>query len=124
MANMARLAGVLSALLLLAARPGAADPIEDFYRGRTVTIVIGFGAGETYDLYARLLARHIARHIPGHPTLLPQNMPGAGSLNAANHLYNIAPRDGSTFGVTHRFVPIMPLLAMEGAQFDAQNFPG
>ncbi len=122
MAKAARFAWGLAAILLLAARPAAADAIEDFYRGRTVTIVIGFGPGETYDLYARLLARHMGRHIPGRPTLLPQNMPGAGSLNAANHLYNVAPRDGSAFGVTHRFVPIMPLLAMEGAQFDAQKF--
>jgi tripartite-type tricarboxylate transporter receptor subunit TctC len=113
---------MLAVLLVTAGPARAADAVEDFYRSRPVTIVIGFGAGETYDLYARLLARHMSRHIPGHPTIVPQNMPGAGSLNAANHLYNVAPRDGSAFGVTHRFVPIMPLLAMEGAQFDAQKF--
>src|SRR5438874_493192 len=101
---------LLPALLLLLAGPARADAIEDFYRGRQLTLVIGFGPGETYDLYARLLARHMSRHIPGRPTLVPQNMPGAGSLNAANHLFNVAPRDGSAFGVTHRFVPIMPLL--------------
>jgi tripartite-type tricarboxylate transporter receptor subunit TctC len=123
MANPLRPAWLLPALLLAAGQAAAAaDPIADFYHSHPITIVIGFGPGETYDLYARLLARHMGRHIPGHPTLVPQNMPGAGSLNAANHLYNVAARDGSVFGVTHRFVPIMPLLAMEGAQFDAQKF--
>jgi tripartite-type tricarboxylate transporter receptor subunit TctC len=121
MANLLNLAWILAALLATAGA-ARADATEDFYRGRQVTIVIGFGPGETYDLYARLLARHMSRHLPGHPTLVPQNMPGAGSLNAANHIYNVAPHDGSVFGVTHRFVPIMPLLAMEGAQFDAQKF--
>jgi tripartite-type tricarboxylate transporter receptor subunit TctC len=117
-----RLATLALGVSLLLPRAGMADAVEDFYRGKNLTIVIGFGAGETYDLYARLLARHMARYIPGRPTLVPQNMPGAGSLNAANHIYNVAPRDGTVFGVTHRFVPIMPLLNMEGPQFQAEKY--
>jgi hypothetical protein len=69
-----------------------AEPVADFYRDRTITMVIGYSAGGGYDLYARVLARHMGRHIPGHPRLLPQNMPGAGSLKAANFIYSLAPR--------------------------------
>ncbi|MGA6964483.1 MAG: hypothetical protein WBZ51_12830, partial [Xanthobacteraceae bacterium] len=65
-----------------------AEPVADFYRDRTITMVIGYSAGGGYDLYARVLARHMGRHIPGQPRLLPQNMPGAGSLKAANFIYS------------------------------------
>src|SRR5262249_56250095 len=72
--------------------------VSDFYRGRSVNLVIGYAPGGGYDLYARTLGRHIGRHIPGNPTIVVQNMPGAGSIKAANFLYTIAPKDGSTFG--------------------------
>ncbi len=100
----------------------ASQGAEDFYRGKQITIVIGLGAGETYDLYARLLARHLPKHIPGEPLIIPSNKPGAGSLNAVNSLYNTAPRDGTVIGTGHRFVPLMPLLNLPGAQFDALKF--
>jgi len=95
---------------------------EDFYKGKQITLVIGLGAGETYDLYARLLARHLPKYIPGEPLIIPSNKPGAGSLNAVNSLYNTAPKDGTVIGTGHRFVPLMPLLNMPGTQFDALNF--
>src|SRR5262245_2956587 len=95
---------------------------EDFYKGKTLTIIIGLGAGETYDLYARLLARHMSKYIPGEPVIVPSNKPGAGSLNAVNSVYNTAPKDGTVIGIGHRFVPLMPLLHMPGAQFDALKF--
>lgn len=101
-------------------QPAAAQ--DDFYRGKQITLVIGLGAGETYDLYARLLARNLSKHIPGEPLIIPSNKPGAGSLNAVNSLYNTAPKDGTVIGTGHRFVPLMPLLAMPGAQFDALKF--
>ena len=72
-----------------------ADAVADFYRGRSITVIVGYSAGGGYDLYARALARHMGKHIPGNPTFVAQNMPGAGSLNAANYLYNVAPKDGT-----------------------------
>src|SRR5215470_18980675 len=79
------------------ASPAQADAVSDFYKGKTVNIVIGYAPGGGYDLYARTLGRHIGRHIPGNPTIIVQNMPGAGSIKAANFLYTIAPKDGLTF---------------------------
>jgi tripartite-type tricarboxylate transporter receptor subunit TctC len=84
--------------------------------------VIGLGAGTTYDAYARLLARHMSKYIPGEPAIIPSNKPGAGSLNAVNSVYNTSPRDGTVIGTGHRFVPLMPLLGLPGAQFDALKF--
>jgi tripartite-type tricarboxylate transporter receptor subunit TctC len=110
-----RLLAALAALSLAA--PASADPVEDFYRNRTVPVVIGYSVGGGYDTYARVLARHMGRHIPGSPTLVPQNMPGAGSLKAANYLAAVAPRDGSTFGIVGRGLAMEPLLG--GAKFDA-----
>jgi tripartite-type tricarboxylate transporter receptor subunit TctC len=72
-----------------------AQDVADFYRGRTIDLYIGYSVGGGYDLYARLLARHLGKHIPGNPTVLPQNMPGAGSLRLTNWLYSAAPKDGS-----------------------------
>ena len=106
-------------LLVLAApmRPGHAQSVEDFYRGRTVTLTIGFSAGGGYDLYARLLARHLGKHIPGQPNVLPQNREGAGSQRATLYLYNAAPKDGSVIGTFSRSMVVAPLLA--DAPFDA-----
>ena len=96
--------------------------VADFYRGRTVSIFIGYGPGGGYDLSARVLARYMGRHIPGEPTVVPRNMPGAGSLQLANYLYNVAPKDGTEFGIFGRTVPVDPLLGTQGVQFDAQKF--
>jgi tripartite-type tricarboxylate transporter receptor subunit TctC len=107
---------VLAALAFLV-RPAAADAVADFYRGRTVTIVIGFSVGGGYDLYARLLARYLGRHIPGEPSVVPQNREGAGSERAMLYLFNAAPRDGSVIGTFSRSMAVAPLLT--GAPFDA-----
>jgi len=98
-----------------------AQTTEEFYRGKTVNLVIGFSVGGGYDLYARHLARHLGRHIPGNPTIIPQNMPGAGSLKAANFIYSAAPKDGLTFGTFARTTGINPLLE-SGATFDGTKF--
>src|ERR1700755_3252190 len=98
------------ATLLLTAPPAAPQPAADFYRGKTVQMLIGYTVGGNYDLNARVLARHIGRHIPGSPTIVTQNMAGAGSLRLANYLYNVAPRDGTAFGIIGRGVPMEPLL--------------
>jgi tripartite-type tricarboxylate transporter receptor subunit TctC len=100
----------------------SADPVADFYKDRKIQLMIGFGAGEAYDAYARTLAHFMPKYLPGNPLFVPQNMPGAGSLNAANAIYNTAPRDGTAFGTVHRFVPLMPLMGVEGPKFDPLKF--
>src|SRR5918997_2149886 len=100
------------------AQPSAAQLVEDFYKGKQVSVFIGFGPGGANDAWARSLARHMGKHIPGNPTLVPQNMPGAGTLKLANHLYTVAPKDGSVFGLINRGIPLEPLFGGDAAQFD------
>jgi len=111
-----------AALFLALTRVAAANDVEDFYRGRTVTVLISYSVGGGYDLYARLLARYMGRHIPGSPTVVPQNMPGAGGLRAANYLFSAAPKDGSIFGTFSRSIPTMPLVTPQDAHFDGRKF--
>jgi tripartite-type tricarboxylate transporter receptor subunit TctC len=107
----------------LAALPTAgAQSVADFYKGRSVDLYIGYSVGGAYDLYARYLARHMGKHIPGNPTVVPKNMEGAGSLRLANWLYNIGPKDGSTFGIIGRGTGFDVLLGNQKAQFDATRF--
>ncbi|MBM3528145.1 MAG: hypothetical protein FJX62_08635 [Alphaproteobacteria bacterium] len=110
-----------AACLLLVALPAQAQSVEDFYKGKSINLVIGFSVGGGYDLYARHLGRHIGKHIPGNPTIVPQNMAGAGSLRAANFLYSAAPKDGTAFGTFARTTGINPLLE-SGATFDGTKF--
>ena len=101
----------------------AQDSVEAFYKGRQINLIVGYGPGGGYDLTARLLARHMGRFIPGNPSIVVQNMVGAGSLRAANYLYGAAPRDGTVFGVFGSDVPMIALIgATSGAQFDARKF--
>jgi tripartite-type tricarboxylate transporter receptor subunit TctC len=112
-----------AALQWLAMRPATADPIADFYAGKTVQMLIGFSPGGGYDIYGRTLARYLGRHIPGNPKLVPQNMPGAGSLKVVNYLYGIAPKDGTALAHFAPGVMFEPLLGHgEGAQFEATRF--
>ena len=99
-----------------------ADAVADFYRGRTLQMVVGHEAGTGFDFYGRALARHIGRHIPGHPTLVPQNMVGAVGLVAANWLYNVAPKDGTVMAIFAHTAPLEPLLGQGAGKFDAQRF--
>jgi tripartite-type tricarboxylate transporter receptor subunit TctC len=99
-----------------------AQSAGDFYRGRDIDLYIGYSTGGAYDLYARLIGRHLGTHIPGHPTLVPKNMEGAGSLRLANYLYRVAPQDGSAFGTLGRGIAFDPLLIGQGDAFDAQKF--
>ena len=118
--------GLASVILIATAScivPAAAESVADFYKGKQITMIVGYGTGGGFDVYARLVARHIVRFIPGNPTAVVQNMPGAGSLRAVNHLYNLAPKDGT---VMAHFSRNMPLLAVLGnnpnARFDAHKF--
>ncbi len=110
------------AATLLAPTVVKAETPEEFYRGKTVTLYIGYSVGGGYDTYARLIAAHIGKHIPGNPTVVPVNMPGAGSLRLANWLYDAAPRDGTAFGAVARAVPFEPLLKNASANFTASEF--
>ncbi len=115
--------GVLAAVLGFSfAAAAKAQPANEFYPGKQVRILVGTEAGTFFDAYARLLVRHMGKHLPGQPGILAQNMPGAGSLTFYNHLYNVAPKDGTVFGIGHRAVPLMPLLGIEGPKFEAQKF--
>jgi len=101
----------------------AQDAVETFYKGRQINLVVGYGPGGGYDLAARLLARHIGRFIPGNPSVVVQNMVGAGSLRAANFLYGAAPKDGATFGVFGSGIAMVGLVGANPAvQFDARKF--
>ena len=95
---------------LIVASPGRADPVVDFYAGKSINLYIGYSAGGGYDLYARLLARNLGRNVPGKPNVIPQNMPGAGSLKVATYISAVAPRDGTAIGTFARGMPIYPLL--------------
>ena len=118
---MTGLTARISALLLVLASLASAraDSVADFYQGRTIDLEVGYSTGGGYDIYARMLARHLGRFIPGNPTIVPKNMPGAGSLRLANWLAQAAPRDGSTFGTIGRGTAFDPVLGQPGAQFTA-----
>jgi tripartite-type tricarboxylate transporter receptor subunit TctC len=120
---LSSISSVALAWLAACAFPAArAQSPADYYQGKTVDLYIGYSAGGGYDVYARALARHMGRYIPGNPTIVPKNMPGAGSLVLGNWLYNVAPKDGSVFGTIGRGVAFDPLLGSSKAQFDASRF--
>jgi tripartite-type tricarboxylate transporter receptor subunit TctC len=115
--------GICIAAMLAPLGRAEAESVADFYRGRSITVIVGFTAGGGYDLYARALARHMGKHLPGNPNFIVQNMTGAGSLNAANYIYNIAPKDGTAFGTFGRGIAMEPLIGTATkAQFDATKF--
>ena len=93
-----------------------------FFAGKTITILIGYAAGGTYDATARLIARHMSGHIPGHPNIIPQNMPGSGGIKTVLNLYTVAPRDGTTLGMLSRSYPIEPVFNPQTAKYDPKRF--
>src|SRR5262249_18709575 len=113
---------ILGITVLLLAADAAAEPVEQFFARRTVTIVIGYTAGGSYDLYGRLVARHLGKHVPGQPTVIAQNMPGAGSLKAANYLYELAPKDGTALGVIVESAALDKARENPAVQYDAAKF--
>src|SRR3954462_5563368 len=113
--NMNRIAAALVAAALLGASTAGA---QESLAGKNVTLIIGFGAGGGYDLWGRLVAKHIGKHLPGNPTVVPQNMPGAGSFTAAAHIYSAAPKDGTTMVIIARDAALGPITGATGARFD------
>jgi tripartite-type tricarboxylate transporter receptor subunit TctC len=106
----------LAVCALLWAGGAKADPVEDFYKGKSISLIIGLGEGGGYDLSARLVAQHLGDFIPGHPTIVPRNMPGAGSIAAAEYAYSVAPRDGTTLLV------VQPTFVLEKISNPARKF--
>jgi tripartite-type tricarboxylate transporter receptor subunit TctC len=104
------------------ATPARSDSVADFYKGKTISVVIGYPAGGGFDSTARLLIRHMPRHLPGNPTMVAKNVPGAASLRAANYLFNVAPKDGTEFGIIGPSVPFGPLWSRDGVSFEALKF--
>ena len=114
--------GLAAAIVaIVPASAGLAQSPADFYRGKTVEIVIGYSVGGGYDIYARLIARHLGKHIPGNPKVVPKNMEGAGGMRMANWLYGAAPKDGTVIGATSRAMAFEPLLGNKSAQYDASR---
>jgi len=101
---------------------GTPQAQEDFYKGRTVNMYIGFAPGGSYDLYARTLARYLGKHIPGAPTIVAQSMPGAGSFRAANYLFSVAPKDGSAIGMVSQAIALEEMLGTPGIMFKSAEF--
>src|SRR5262245_6017187 len=109
-------------LALVSHSPDQAEGVAEFYRANPVNLLIGFPVANAYDTYGRAVARHLGKHIPGSPSVIPVNRPGAGSLTAANFLYNGAPKDGSTIALFNRSVPLEPLMGNSQARFDVRKF--
>src|SRR4029077_6228375 len=110
------------AALTLASAAARADTVAELYRGKTINVYIGVNVGGGYDFEARLLARFMKAHIPGNPTLVPQNMIGAGGIKMANYLYSIAPQDGTAIGMFPNTLIAVQAVGTEGAQYDANKF--
>ena len=112
----------LFACLALSPTVLCAEPVEDFYKGKQIRIITGAAAGDGYDLWSRMLSRHMGRHIPGRPSIIVQNMPGAGTVVAANHVFNAAARDGTVIGSFSRSLPAQALLNRPNIKFDPRRF--
>lgn len=116
------IAAAICAAGLFVTHQAQAQTVEEFYKGKAIRFLVGYGPGTGYDVYMRVVQRHIGKHIPGRPTVVPENMPGAGGLIMANYLYNVAPRDGTAIGLPSRNLMTDPLHGNEAAKFDALKF--
>lgn len=105
-----------AAVLALGMQPAAAQPVAEFYKGKKIEIVIGFTPGGSYDAYSRTLAEFMQKHVPGQPQVIVVNKPGASSLNAAQHVFRVAPHDGLTMGLTGNLLPLEQLLEGKNAK--------
>src|SRR5688572_1507420 len=120
--NRWRARAVVLAVMLLLPQAVSAQTADQFFKGKTVNLYIGFGPGGTYDYYGRLVARYLGRHLPGEPTVVAQSMPGSGGLRAANYLFSAAPKDGTAIGVIPQTAAIEDALRNPGVQYKAAEF--
>jgi tripartite-type tricarboxylate transporter receptor subunit TctC len=118
-----RMGLAITGFVALGAGPSAAqNPIESFYKGKTITLAIGFSAGGEYDLHARLVARFIGKHLPGNPNVVPTQMTGAGTITLANYMAAVAPKDGTYLGVISNGIPASQAIGSAGIKFDSRQF--
>jgi tripartite-type tricarboxylate transporter receptor subunit TctC len=122
MLRLARIAFLALPIVAASAIPAPAQSVADFYRGKTIQMIIGVSAGGDYDLRARLLARHLSKHIPGNPKIVPQNMLGAGGLVAANWMMNVGPKDGTALLAISSNLPVGQAVGLEGVKYDVRKF--
>ena len=120
--SQAAVVAIFASALMLSGVPARANSTSQFFEGKTIAFIVGAATGGGYDAQARLLASHMGRFIPGAPNFVVQNMPGAGSLQAANYLYNIAPKDASTIALLQRGILSTRFMNPEGARFDIGKF--
>src|SRR5215475_11458252 len=117
------LAATLGLIAVTVAPQVRAEDVAEFYKGKRVNLVVSYGTGGGYDVYARVLARHMSKYIPGNPPIIVQNMPGAGSLRGTNYIYNVAPKDGTVFGTFARNMPLLGMIkSNQNVQFDPAKF--
>jgi tripartite-type tricarboxylate transporter receptor subunit TctC len=116
------LCAATAAAALATASSAGAQSAADFYKGKTVNLIVGFGAGGGYDVITRIVSKHMPDKIPGKPTMIVQNMVGAGGVKAANHVYAVAPKDGTNIAAVNQFAAMYKLLGGEGAQYDPAKF--
>lgn len=99
-----------------------AQPVDGLYKNKTINLTVGAGVGGGIDLYGRLVARHLGRHLPGEPKVVVQNMPAAGSIAAANYLFNVAPKDGTVLGILSQGIILNEVLGLPGLRFEVGKF--
>ncbi len=122
LALIRRIFAGIAALGAVYTQPALAQPVADFYKGKTVTLLLSSAAGGGYDALARTLANYLGRHIPGSPSVIVKNMAGAGGIVATNYLYNVAPKDGTTIGGVQNNTPFEPLFGTRAATYDPLKF--
>jgi tripartite-type tricarboxylate transporter receptor subunit TctC len=116
------IAPLVATTLLAATVPAYAQDVQQFYKGRQINLIVGFNPGGAYDPYARTVARHLPKYLPGSPDIVVKNMQGAGSVRAANYLYNVAPKDGSELGLIAGSAALEPMFGVRPTQFEGQKF--
>ena len=110
----------LGSVLFMA--PASAESVAEFYKGKTVSLIVSSSPGGGYDTLTRTIAKHLGKHIPGNPGVVVRNMPGAGGIVATNHLYNVAAKDGTVIGGVQNNTPFEPLIGTKEAKYDATKF--
>lgn len=110
--------GAIAASAVMTPLAGHAQPVAEFYKGKQINLLIGVGVGGEYDLHARLTGRYLGKHVPGNPSVVPQNMVGAGGLKMANYLYTVSPKDGTSLGMMANNFPLLQAVDGQGVQFD------